>query len=114
MDILDEIKSRLIGRPTQDDMEDMAQRFWIDLYQCAYGEDARPSEKPDRINEVMALLKYNSYLSRMAETTVNDYLLMDKAQKPLELAKQLEKILKGLRDDQRGLKNSMDKFLADD
>ena len=117
MDILDIVKSKLSGKPTQEQLNDMAEHFWKDLYSCAYRHNHDECEQmpdPDKMHEMMAMLRYNSVLAEMAHTAINDYILIDKEQKPKQVAKQFNKLFKELRDNQRNLKRSMDKYLEDD
>ena len=117
MDILDIVKSKLSGRPTQEQLNDMAAGFMKDLYSCAYRhnhDECETEPSPDKMPEVMAMLRYNSVLAEMAHTAINDYILIDKTQKPKQMAKQFDKLFKELRENQRNLKQAMDKYLEDD
>ena len=116
MDILDIIRSKLSGRPTQDEMAKMAEQFWKDIYSCAYRHNHDECEQmpdPSNMDEMMAMLRYNSVLAEIAHTAINDYILIDKTQKPKQMAKQFDKLFKELRENQRDLKQAMDKYLEE-
>jgi len=117
MDILDEVKSKLTGKPTQDEMAQMAEHFWKDVFSCAYRHnhdecDVKPD--PSKMDEMMAMLRYNSVLTEITHTAINDYILIDKEQNPKQMAKQFDKLFKELRGKQLSLKKAMDKYIEDD
>ena len=112
MDILDIVKSNLSGRPTQEQLNDMTEGIMKDLFSCAYRhnhDECEVEPSPDKMHEVMAMLRYNSVLAEMAHTAINDYILIDKEQKPKEVAKQFDKLFKKMRANQLDLKQAMDK-----
>lgn len=117
MDILDIVKSKLSGRPTQEQLNDMAEHFWKDIFSCAYRHNHDECEQmpdPEKMNEMMAMLRYNSVLTEMTHTAINDYILIDKEQKPKQVVKQFDKLFRKLRANQLELKRSMDKYIEDD
>jgi len=117
MDILDIVRSKLSGRPTQGQLNDMAEGFMKDLYSCAYRHnhdecDVKPD--PSKMDEMMAMLRYNSVLTEMTHTAINDYILIDKEQKPKQVAKQYDKLFRKLRENQLELKQAMDKYIEEE
>ena len=52
-------------------------------------------------------------LAEIAHTAINDYILIDKEQKPKEVAKQFDKLFKKMRANQLNLKQAMDKYLEE-
>ena len=117
MDILDEVKSKLTGRPTAKQLNDMAEHFWKDVFQCAYRhnhDECAVEPDPSKMHEMMAMLRYNSVLTEITHEAINDYILIDKEQKPKQVAKQFDKLFRKLRANQLELKRSMDKYLEDD
>ena len=50
----------------------------------------------------------------MTHTAINDYILIDKAQKPKQVAKQFDKLFRKLRANQLELKRSMDKYIEEE
>jgi|TARA_R100001530_G_scaffold85697_1_gene59726 hypothetical protein len=117
MDILDEVKSKLTGRPTQEQLNDMAEHFWKDIFSCAYRHNHDECEikpSPDKMHEMMAMLRYNSVLTEMTHTAINDYILIDKEQKPKQVAKQYDKLFRKLRENQLELKQAMDKYIEEE